>query len=154
MQHHLLKYGGKFPLYAVLELTSFSFLKNYYNCLTRSHQDQIAKNYFKQKNSECLRNWLFCLSDLRNLAAHHNYLHQRLFDATPRFVDTSILEQGQNKTLFAYFVVMGYLSPVESWKSVLNELDVYNHETNCLQLRSYGFGPHWKDKLLNDVPHF
>lgn len=153
VQHHLMNYAGKFPLYAILELTSFSFLKNFFSSLTYSYQDQIAR-YFGQKNSHSLMNWMGCISDLRNICAHHNYLHRRLFDATPTFIDDQILERGQRKTLFAYFVVMGYLSAPKFWKEVLDELEQYNNRTDCLQISSYGFSQDWKKKLIEGVKHF
>ena len=154
VQHHVHKYQGEFPLYAILELTSFSFLKNYFYSLDWALQNQIAKTYFQQQNAIKLKNWLQCLCDLRNICAHHNYLYTRLFDATPKFINRSILEGGQKKTLFAYFVVMGYLSEPEFWKNTLDELDEYNKKTDCLRVESYGFGPDWKDKLINGVLHF
>lgn len=152
--HHKHKYQGMFPLYAILELTSFGFLRNYYFSLDWSLQNQIAKDFLQQQNALNLKTWMLCLCDLRNICAHHNYLYERLFDATPYFINSRILERGQRKTLFAYFVVMGYLSTPDFWESVLDELDDYNRKTDCLHVKSYGFGPDWKRKLIQDIVHF
>lgn len=154
VSHHRYKYEGKFPLFAILELTSFSFLKNYFYSLDRSIQNKIAIDFLGQKNAISIKAWMLCLCDLRNVCAHHNYLYTRLFDATPIFVDDQILEEGQRKTLFAYFIVMGYLSAHDFWKASLDELDSYNQITDCLQIDSYGFGSDWKKKLTEGIVHF
>lgn len=154
IQHHNYHYDGNFPIFAVLELSSFSFLKNYYACLHRVDQNEIGKRFFGLPSFKYLESWQLCLSDLRNICAHHNYLHQRLFDATPIFIDDSVLVNNQRKTLFAYFIVLSYLSESAWLEKILDQIESFNSDHDCLTVKSYGFDVDWKKTLLQDVPHY
>jgi len=70
VQHHNVKYAGKFPLFAIFELCSLSFLIDYFNILSYSFQDKIANKFFYQKNNLNLKNWMKCINELRNICAH------------------------------------------------------------------------------------
>ena len=147
VRHHATKYNFKFPLFAIFELTSFSFLIDYFELLSFSLQDQIAYKYFGQSKSKTLINWMNCLNDLRNICAHQNFLYTRLFTRDPKFLDTRLLYANYRKTLFAYCIVIGYLSNKKDWLSFINELNDLDDKRKLLNIKSYGFDLDWKTRL-------
>ncbi len=115
VQHHAIKYSGRYPLFVIFELTSFNFLVEFFECLTFGFQNSFATRFFLLKNAIDLKLWFRCINDLRNVCAHQNYLFTRLFNADPVFQDNSLLYSFNKKTLFAYTIVMGYFSKQKEW---------------------------------------
>lgn len=147
VQHHASKYNFKFPLFAIFEITSFSFLIDYFELLSFSLQDKIAYKYFGLSSSGAMINWMKCINDLRNICAHQGYLFTRLFNREPKFVDAKVLYANYRKTLYAYCIVIGYLSNERDWLAFISELDHLNDERKLLTLKAYGFDQDWKSRL-------
>ena len=147
VRHHTLKYDSKFPLFAIFELMSFSFLIDYFETLSFSFQDQIANKYFGHSASRDMMNWMKCLHDLRNICAHQNFLYTRLFNRDPKFIDSSILFMNNRKTLYAYTIVLGYLSNKKDWTTLISELRDLGAGRKMLTRRSYGFDIDWIERL-------
>lgn len=147
VRHHLTKYNSKFPLFAIFEVTSFNFLIDYFELLSFSLQDQISNKYFGLSSSRTLLNWMKCVNDLRNICAHQNFMYTRLFTRDPKFVDTRLLYNDHRKTLYAYCIIIGYLSNKKDWLSFINELNDLNVKLKLLTIKSYGFDLDWKTRL-------
>jgi len=147
VRHHTSKYNFKFPLFAIFELMSFSFLIDYFELLSFSVQDKIANKYFGLPSSGTMINWMKCINDLRNICAHQNFLYTRLFNREPKFFDTKLLYSNYRKTLYAYCIVIGYLSNKRDWLTFITELDDLNNKRKLLNLKSYGFDPDWSSRL-------
>lgn len=147
VRHHLTKYDSKFPLFAIFEVTSFNFLIEYFELLSSSLQHQISNKYFGLSSSRTLLNWMKCVNDLRNICAHQNFIYTRLFTRDPKFVDTLLLYDDHRKTLYAYCIIIGYLSNKKDWLSFINELDDLDIKRKLLTIRSYGFDLDWKTRL-------
>lgn len=149
VQHHTLHYQSKFPLYAIFELTSLNFLKDYFDAVSWNYQNKISQTYFKQKTAAPIRNWMSCLCDLRNICAHQNHLYRRLFNSTPIFPYDKALYGSNRLTLFAYTIMMGYLSSPKDWKHFIATLENMDKDRNMLNFKDYGFGSDWRDRLLS-----
>lgn len=87
--HHVLKYGGKFPAWVLVEYISFGNLSKVYRYLKKDIQNDICNNFniFVSKGSQTkikhFSSWLYCLSAVRNICAHHGYLFRRELDIKP-----------------------------------------------------------------------
>src|SRR5699024_11046353 len=73
--HHQEKYDSVFPIWVVIEVTSFSLLSKIYSNLKSEDQDSIASYY--SNNRFYIKNWLYDLSTLRNICAHFGRLYNR-----------------------------------------------------------------------------
>ena len=83
VKHHNQKYGGKFPLWVLIEFFSMGTLSYLYADLLTPDKKQIASASFNT-SADCLQSWLRCLTDLRNRCAHYSRLYYWIFSAVPK----------------------------------------------------------------------
>lgn len=148
MKHHKKKYGGKMPLWVMVEMLSFSSLSKLYNCMYYSEKHAVAN--VPGINSSVLGNHLHSLSVLRNKCAHS----ARLYNTTLRpsvKLSSSFLRKYpavKNDSLFAYMIVLvkrlpemkqrqdyvdDILSLIDSYKDVL-DIDLMGFPDNAANI--------------------
>ena len=106
MKHHKKKYGGKMPLWVMVEMLSFSSLSKLYNCMYFSEKDAIAN--VVGINNSMLGNHLHSLSVLRNKCAHAARLYNTTFYPAVKLSKNTLRKypEVKNDTLFAYIIVL------------------------------------------------
>lgn len=106
MQHHIKKYNGKLPLWAMVEMLSFSNLSKLYACMYFSEQNLIAAS--TGSGHLTLKNHLHCLSLLRNKCAHAARLYNTTFNPPAKFNSSFLRKHPEVKaaTLFAYILIL------------------------------------------------
>lgn len=116
LAHHKRHYDGKLPLWAVVEMLSFSDLSKLYNAMYYSERDAIANSVGVSK--ETLSNHLHCLSVLRNKCAHAARLYNTTFAPKARMSAAFFRKytEVQNDTLFAYILVLLKRLPSAGYK--------------------------------------
>lgn len=123
-QHHNTKYQGKMPLWAMVELLSFSNVSKLYSSMYISDQERIA-NYLGI-SSGTLVNHIHCLSVLRNRCAHCARLYNTVFNPPARF-NTKYLQKHPEvftNTLFAYIIVLlKRLPDIEQKKNLILDFE-------------------------------
>jgi len=106
MKHHKSKYNSRLPLWAMVEMMSFSDLSKLYSSMYISEQDYISTAV--GTGSKMLKNNLHCLSVLRNKCAHGARLYNTRLNPAARF-NSSFLRSNpdfKSDTLFAYILVL------------------------------------------------
>jgi len=106
IEHHIQKYGGKMPLWVIVELLSFSSLSKLYSAMYKNDQDVIAS--FANTTRELLVNHLHCLSNLRNKCAHMVRLYNTPYN-NPAKLKVGLMRKNpavQMSSLFAYILVL------------------------------------------------
>ncbi|MDU2571004.1 MAG: Abi family protein [Rothia mucilaginosa] len=77
VEHHYKQYGGKLPVWVVVEVLDFGALQNLYSVSPRNVREGIAKEL------ECtdpqLATWLNSLRVVRNICAHQGRLYNKLY---------------------------------------------------------------------------
>ncbi|MBD5401862.1 Abi family protein [bacterium] len=131
MKHHQAKYGGRYPLWVMVRLMSFSTLSKYYACMYDKRADgtsdaeriaQVATGD-RQFSPKRLRNYLHCLSLLRNQVIHLSRLY-----GVPQTMPIQLPAQDlpgvniPNNTLFSYMLVLLRLLPTA------REKDAFLHQ--------------------------
>ncbi|URL01038.1 Abi family protein [Avibacterium sp. 20-126] len=76
---HYVNQGKPIPFWVIVNVWDFGSLSKYYSLLDKTHQDTIVK-YFNIDRAT-FGNWLQQLNYLRNCAAHHNRVWNRLFSS-------------------------------------------------------------------------
>lgn len=106
MQHHMKKYNGKLPLWAMVEMLSFSNLSKLYACMYFSEQNLIAAAVGSGRS--ILKNHLHCLSLLRNKCAHAARLYNTTFSLPAKFNSSFLKNHPEIKanTPVAYILVL------------------------------------------------
>lgn len=117
MQHHEKEYDNRLPLWAMVEMLSFSNLSKLYSSMYQSEQDYIASLVGTGRN--VLKNNLHCLSVLRNKCAHAARLYNTTFNPPVKFNDSFLRNHSDisNDTLFAYILVLLKRLPDKQYKS-------------------------------------
>lgn len=78
VRHHQTKYGGKFPIWAAVELFSFGMIAQLYAILTETDQWAISKQY--RLSPEELSALIGAAVDVRNICAHYGRLYNQTMD--------------------------------------------------------------------------
>lgn len=145
--HYKRKYKGIFPVWVVMELTSFSQLSKIYKNLKKADQNEIAyKNYGVK--GDYVNTWLHTLSVIRNICAHHGRLYNRQLTINPKLFIVYRKRNIDGKTLFAVLLVLGrLLNTNDNWNLFVNEVDsLISHYSIDYSL--IGFPEDWKVLLL------
>lgn len=108
--HHKQKYGGRLPVWAAVEILDWGMLTYLYSMSPEKVRDTVA--------SECglsapqLQSWLKALNIVRNYAAHHSRMFNRVYDLKPKLPrQPSELDvaSGRTNRLFGQLTTVQYL---------------------------------------------
>lgn len=146
--HHVQKYDGSFPLWAIMELFSFGMLNTFYCDMKPEDKDEIAEQYFGV-SSRTLDNWLHCMGDLRNHCAHYHRLYANGFDQIPK--QPKNLDRPIGNTVFDYVLIIKALycrknrwndGFVRQFRRLL-----YDYR-DVVDLEQIGFPENWEEMLI------
>lgn len=147
VRHHIKKYSGAFPVWAIMELFSFGSLIYFYIDMHGGDKREIAKNFYRNSPSY-LEDWFLCMSDLRNHCAHYNRLYANVFENTPKTPPES--EYIFGNTLFDYLLTAKLLYNREKrWDGgFLSQLaGLVDEYSDCVDMSMLGFPDCWIDRL-------
>lgn len=148
--HHKRKYGGVFPIWVIIELTTFGTLSKIYNNLVDSDKDAIASQYYNTKG-DFVRTWLHSLATLRNICAHYGRLYNRQLRVTPRLFTADKKKGIRNSTVFANIFVMGRLTVDKAeWGHFVTRLTALLEQHEVVDLKYLGFPRDW-EKVLRAI---
>lgn len=80
--HHRAKYGGEMPIWAAVEIMDWGMLSHLYEMAPHTARDEIAHQC--ALTAPQLQSWLKSLNILRNLAAHHARMFNRVYGKQPK----------------------------------------------------------------------
>ena len=78
VRHHQSKYGGKFPIWAAMELFSFGMIAQLFAIMNEADQWAISKQY--RLTPEELSALISASVDVRNICAHYGRLYNQVMD--------------------------------------------------------------------------
>lgn len=151
VNHHMNKYNGIFPLWAIVELFTLGELSTFYADMFVSDKKEFAKNTYNA-NYKNLESWLVCITHIRNYCAHYSRLYYNLFPAIPathRGYDLTL-----DRRLFSYLIILKIMQKnKKSWRlsffiPLLALLEEYKDN---ISLEHMGFPQDWEKRLGNDL---
>jgi abortive infection bacteriophage resistance protein len=151
VKHHIAKYNGKLPIWAMIELFSLGMLSRFYSDLLTGDRKQIALETFGVDES-LVRSWLQCCTNLRNICAHYGRLYYRLLGAvplTPKGFGFTL-----DRSLFSALVMLKLMSRDKiAWNStfLLKLQDLISDYSNSVHLQHIGFPNNWHDLLKHET---
>lgn len=86
VRHHKEKYGGTLPVWAAVEVLDWGMLAHLYSMSPRAAQDKVADAV--NLTSPQLESWLKVLNVVRNIAAHHGRMYNRVYGQRPKLPRT------------------------------------------------------------------
>lgn len=149
IKHHKSKYGNRLPLWAIVELLSFSDLSKLYSAMYYSEQNLIANAI--GTGPIMLKNHLHCLSVLRNKCAHAARLYNTEFNPPAQFPSTFLKKNPNiaNNTLFAYILVLIKRLPdnTSRMRCVRDIVELVDNRPEGVELKLMGFPDDWATVL-------
>jgi len=82
VRHHKDKYGGTLPVWAAVEVLDWGMLTHLYSMSPRAAQNKVADAV--NLTSPQLESWLKALNIVRNIAAHHGRMYNRVYGQCPK----------------------------------------------------------------------
>lgn len=149
VEHHIQKYGGKFPLWVIIELFTTGELSYFYSDMKMEDQKVLARTLF-DATPKLVRSWLICLTILRNYCAHYSRLYYTFFPATPGLPFEYPYTAG--KRVFDYILVLRFLYHNDDrWSQAFipRIYDVLYEYSDAIRLEYIGFPPNWENILLS-----
>lgn len=146
VEHHFRKYDGVFPIWAVIEVTSFGFLSKFYRNLNEDLKRHIAKTYFNVPYLY-IESWLQTLSNVRNVCAHYGRLYDKHLTFKPKLFRNES-EQFSNKYIYAaIYITLRLLTKTEGSRFIA-DLDALTQEyEEFINFDYIGFPSNWKELL-------
>ena len=153
VKHHKKKYNGKLPLWAMVELMSFSNISKLYSAMYYSEKDLIAASVGTSRNT--LENHLHCLSVLRNKCAHAARLYNTKFSPPVKFPKNFLQSHPEvkNDSMFAYILMLLRRLPgISSKLSFVTAISgVIEEFCDDIDLTLIGFPVDFAELLENDM---
>lgn len=144
VRHYNAKYGGKFPLWVMMELFSFGTLAFFYKDMKTADKKELSDEYYNCSSSE-LDNWIFCMNELRNYCAHYNRLYGSHFPVEPKTPEGFPGELSPD--VFGYIIVMKQLfHGKENWNErVVKPISrLLKKNADVIRLSDLGFPEGWE----------
>lgn len=152
VKHHNEFYGGKFPIWVVIELFTIGQLSFFYSDMIRADKKEIAKKLYQTTDTN-MESWLKCLTELRNNCAHYSRLYNASLisvPATPKGFPYTL-----NKRIFDYILVLKFLyyDPIKWKNEFMTGLEaLINEYDTSIELERIGFPENWKEILNTPNP--
>jgi Abortive infection bacteriophage resistance protein len=147
-KHHRATYGGKFPLWVIVEFFSLGTLNYFIKGLKPEDKTAIASVF--QTDSAHLNNWLAILNDLRNLCAHGGRLYYGHFSKHPTPPSNEKFNEKKKNSLFAQLLLLKWLYPDrQKWDtSIVPQLRrLVEAHSKHIRLSHMGFSNIWWKEL-------
>ncbi len=152
VKHYNSKYGGRFPLWVVMELFSFGTLAFFYKDMHAQDKKKLANEYYHCSPTE-MDNWIFCLNELRNYCAHYNRLYGNTFPVIPKTPNS--MEMELQPDVFGYIIVMKqlYHNPSNWNERVVKPITrMINKNSDIIRLSDLGFPNDWEQLIRFEIP--
>ncbi|NFA91035.1 abortive infection bacteriophage resistance protein [Clostridium botulinum] len=148
IKHHLHKYNGHFPIWAIVEIFSFGMLSRMYANLNITDQKAIAREGFST-NYKLLESWLNNLAYVRNICAHYGRLYNKKLAINPKVHNKYIKYNLDLKRLFITILSIKELTiNCDEWNTFKIQLEALFEEYQAyINLKLIGFPYNWKDIL-------
>ena len=144
VRHHKNKYGGKFPIWAAVELFSFGMLGQLFSIMKEEDQRAVANDY--GMDAQALSKLVSAAIDVRNICAHYNRLYNQAIEDQPELCGTQKIYESDRvfPTLLALRTVAG---KERVWQEMVGGISRLQQEFPEADLSLCGFPENWKEVL-------
>ena len=148
--HHKKKYSGELPVWAAVEIMDWGMLSYLFGMSPNIVRNRIAARC--GLNAPQLESWLKSLNIVRNYAAHHARMFNRVYDIKPKLSDDQRLKSVAGKmnrtfgqlSLIQYLHRQLHLSPAKRLPELLNTYP----DNPIVPLERTGAPLNWSDHPL------
>lgn len=152
VKHHKEHYGGILPIWAAVELMDWGMLSHLYQMAPE--KARIAMSEKCSLTSAQFGSWLKSLNIVRNLAAHHARMYNRVYDIKPKLPQNEKWKPVENNKnhIFGFMTMIEVLisdfnlEHDETMESILQAFP----QNEAVRSRVMGVPSNWKS-ILNDI---
>ena len=146
VRHHQTKYGGKFPVWAAVELFSFGMIAQLYAILTEDDQWAISKQY--KLTPEELSALIGAAVDVRNTCAHYGRLYNQAME--DRIILPPKYKPYDNDLVFPIVLMLKVPAGGHRvYSDMIRGIAALEREFPKADLSLCGFPEDWEDILRN-----
>ncbi|MDO5302031.1 MAG: Abi family protein [Tissierellia bacterium] len=138
--------GGKIPLYAAMEVTSFGTLSKMYRNMKAEDKREIARKF--DVDYTYLQSWIENLAYVRNICAHYGRLYGAKLTKSPALYKEYKAQNISNNMIFATILNLKILADEAYYEEFYNRLLEIIKKYKSVDLKNLGFVAGWDD-LLN-----
>lgn len=154
--HHNEKYAGRMPIWVAIEVWDFGMLSRFFSGLKFRDKNAIAAKY-GISDGEVLRSWIRAFNFVRNVAAHHSRLWNRINTEIPvlpqlercRWLEPLYKDPASQRRLFGALTLMRFMLrsilPHSDWHHQVKAHIATFPESNRISIKSAGFPDGWQD---------
>ena len=138
VKHHQMKYGGKYPIWVIIELFSLGMLSRFYADMLLKDRKQIALQF--NTKDQYLVSWLRSMTVLRNTCAHCERLYYSMFTNLPKIPPRLRLQQ--TRMLFDQILTIKLLSRYpDKWNTthLANLSNLLKEYADSIEYKHIGF---------------
>lgn len=151
VKHHLVKYGGHFPIWVAIELFSFGMLSSLYSIMLPQDQKAIAAQY--RTNAKYLNGWIQCLVEVRNICAHYGRLYNMPLKKTPHlYTEHAQYRTAVNRIFAVLITIRRMLRGKAVWTTFYTSLVGLMENYPEVRLPFIGFPEEWQSVLAPEEP--
>lgn len=151
--HHIKFYGGNIPVWALMEILSFSDVSKIYANLDLKDTKKIVKTHYNTRevtsNVPLVRKWIHTLCDVRNICAHYDRLYNHKLVKPVQLPEKYKNYNVVNNKLFGALIVLKLL--IDDQKMMLDlskKIESNMKKYKFKDLKSIGFPEEWKTILI------
>ena len=146
VRHHQNKYGGKFPIWAAVELFSFGMIAQLYAIMTEDDQWAVSKQY--KLSPEELAALIGASVDVRNICAHYGRLYNQTMD--DRVILLPKYAQYESDYVFPILLMLKVCAGGHRvYSDMIRGIKLLTQEFPKADLSLCGFPEDWEDVLKN-----
>lgn len=144
VRHHKKKYGGKFPVWAAVELFSFGMLGQLFSIMKEQDQEAVAQAY--GMDAAQLSALISAAIDVRNICAHYNRLYNQSIEDQPALEAEQKAYESDRvfPTLLALRAVAG---GQQVYKQMIEDIERLCAQFPQADLALCGFPENWSEVL-------
>ncbi|MFU8692702.1 Abi family protein (plasmid) [Rossellomorea sp. FS2] len=143
VQHYFQNYGGVFPIWVAIEVTSFGFLSKLYYNLNVDLKKHIAMRYYNVPY-RYIQSWLRTLSSIRNVCAHYGRLYNKPLTFKPLLFKEDSRQFSNQQIYAAIYIITRLLSKVEGDRFIRDLDALISAYEEDISFDAIGFPSNWK----------
>lgn len=143
---HKTHYGGRFPLWVIVEFLTITSFCNLYLSMKTNDRDQFANEEYHLTDFY-FRSWIFSIAKLRNECAHNGQLFRREITPNPTLHPSFGLPAAENKLLFSRLLILKRLLFGKYWEPFYEKLSQKDLISPFLNNDDYGFPNNWRSLM-------
>jgi len=147
VRHHQKKYGGKFPVWAAVELFSFGMLAQLYDVMTERDQRAVSGEYGMEP--QALASLIGCAVDVRNICAHYSRLYNQPIEELP-VLPEAYAHHATDRVFALLLALRPAVGDCRAYAQMIRGIAQLEKEYPQAELALCGFPENWEELLENE----